>query len=511
MTNVFTYFGLQDVSQLAARVNAADASDLDRRATACTAAHGTLQRTSTDLTSLADTLQGGWTGTAAVAAIAKLRDAAAQRQRQATQLQTSATCFTTVAAAIRTAQATAARVSSESVGLGQELDNVLEKVESVINATSGAGLVNWGVEKLTGVDLEQEATDLLVSLTQPLLDAASGLVSDMQAAIRTYEGVLRTQGQVLRTMPGVVRLDAGPVDTPGDAALRRGALFRAVYGRDPVTPNDMRVARALDMQGDDSGNVDPNARVVVIHITPVPGAGVVYGDAFIGIKNAFDPHSPSSLNDRGDDRGFDPNAAPDDSRASFVIDYENGVVVVRQNASHTDDGHAEVGDPTVGVEQDPSGRVRLQIEAANPLAPQVAQDAHVSVRGDVVIDPHGGVGTADANGKVTRFPSWEIYQSRDGAPPQTVLQRHENDTPLGTGPMIGLPQPTVPVGQDPGALDAWRHTYHPDQGHESTLSELLQYPTTRGDDFFQYPVGQAPYPSVDGHGQLGLPQAHRVG
>lgn len=146
------------------------------------------------------------------------------------------------------------------------------------------------------------------------------------------------------------------LDGPGDANLRRNALFRSVYGRDPVTPNDTLMAQALDMQGDDSGNTDPNSRVVL-----------------------------------------------------------------RQNASHTDSGVAAVGDPSVGVEQDPSGRVRLRMEATNPLAPQIAKDFHMSMRGDLVIDPHGGSGQADINGEVTRFLSWEVYQRHDNA--------------------VGLPQP----------------------------------------------------------------------
>ncbi|HWE91232.1 MAG TPA: hypothetical protein VG317_17360, partial [Pseudonocardiaceae bacterium] len=345
---------------------------------------------------------------------------------------------------------------------------------------------------------------------EPIRDQALGLDSQMESAIRSYEAVLREQGTVLRSMPGIVRTDAGPVDGPGDADLRRNALFRSVYGRDPVSANDKLIAQAVDMQGDDSGNTDPNSRVVVLHIKPVPGAGVVYGSAFIGESEVFDlrlknPH------DHGDHRGFDPNADPSKSRVSYYVDYETGVVVVRQNASHPDSGQAEVGDPSVGIEQDPAGKVRLHVEAANPLAPQVAQDGHVSVRGDLVIDPHGGSGQASVNGEVTRFPSWEVYQRQGNAVPTTLLQRHENDLPGGTGPALGLPQPTVPVGQHPQQLDAWRQDYHPDQGHESWVQDALQYPLTRGDNFFQYPVGAAPYPSVNGSGALVVPDAHRVG
>jgi hypothetical protein len=217
------------------------------------------------------------------------------------------------------------------------------------------------------------------------------------------------------------------------------------------------------------------------------------------------------LYDHGDGRGFDPNADPSQSRASFYVDYEHGIVVLRQNASHSDAGVAAVGDPSVGVEQDPAGRVRLHMEAADPLALQLARDNHVTVRADLVVDPHGGSGRADVNGEVTRFPSWEVYQRQDTTPGSTTLvQRHENDEPFGTGPAVGLPQPTVPVGQHPQTLDDWRRQYHPGQGHESALRQILQYPSTRGDNFFQYPVGPEPYPSVNGNGQLLIPAGGRV-
>lgn len=114
-----------------------------------------------------------------------------------------------------------------------------------------------------------------------------------------------------------------------------------------------------------------------------------------------------------------------------------------------------------------------------------------------------------------RYCSWRIKAWRFGRRrPQctvTLLQRHEeDDTPVGAGPLIGLPQPTVPVGEHPQALDDWRQQYHPDQGHESVLRKILQFPSTRGDDFFQYPVGPDPYPSVNGNGQLVVPDGHQV-
>ena len=511
MTNVFSYFGIQDIHDLADRVLSGDPNDLYDRARLCDHAQQATEATGLALSRLAGELGQEWRGEASERGQAELMVAADKRFMQSDQFAQSVRSFRTVGDALDIAQQTARDLVAAADRLTGALDRALQLADDAINALSPATfLVNWAVKEVSGVDLQRKAIEILLDFTEPIRDQALGMNSAMESAIRKYEKELREQVVVLRAMPGIVRKDAGPTDGPGDTDLRRNALFHSVYGRDPVTANDKLMAQALDMQGDDSGNTDPNTRVVVVRIKPVPGAGLVYGSAFISEKEVLDPRL-GSLYDHGDGRGFDPNADPSQSRASFYVDYEHGIVVLRQNASHSDAGVAAVGDPSVGVEQDPAGRVRLHMEAADPLALQLARDNHVTVRADLVVDPHGGSGRADVNGEVTRFPSWEVYQRQDIAPgPAILAQRHENDEPFGTGPAVGLPQPTVPVGQHPQTLDDWRRQYHPDQGHESALRQILQYPSTRGDNFFQYPVGPEPYPSVNGNGQLLIPAGGRV-
>ena len=404
---------------------------------------------------------------------------------------------------------------------GHALDAALRAVRTAMNAMTGGGVLEWGVKKLTGVDLEAEGRKLLLAAVRPIYEDALKLLARMERVIRDYEQVLLDQAEVLGGMPGIVRTDAGPVDLPGDADLRRGALFTSVYGHPPETANDKLMAEALDLQGDDTANKDQNARVIVTHITPVPGAGIVHGSAFIAAHEVFDPRL-GSVNDKGDGRGFDANADPSKSRASFYVDYEKGIVVVRQNASHADNGESAFGDPSVGVEQDPQGRVRLRLDASNPLAPPLFQDAKVSVRGDLVIDPHGGSGPAGVNGAVTRFPSWEVYQNHAGRTGEPVLQRHEDDVTrtLGrpfppysanTGPAEGLPQPTLPVGQDPQMLDNWRKQFHPGQGNGTGHDLPRNVPELLGDDFYRYGLPNVPYPSVDGTGRVAVPVAGKAG
>ncbi|GAA3709545.1 hypothetical protein GCM10022238_25680 [Gordonia hankookensis] len=72
---------------------------------------------------------------------------------------------------------------------------------------------------------------------------------------------------------------------------------------------------------------------------------------------------------RGDARGFDPTAGPEDSRVSVFVDYNRGVVVMRQNPSiEIPSGATKVGSPTMGVAQD-GDQVQVTFEAKDPYMP----------------------------------------------------------------------------------------------------------------------------------------------
>lgn len=119
MTNVFNYFGIQDVRDLAVRVQSADPIDLERRAQACTRTEETLDRTSHELEGLASDLEAGWRGRAASAAIGHIRHAADERSQEARQLAQSAAAFKAVATAIRTVKSSANNLVNQSDALGQ--------------------------------------------------------------------------------------------------------------------------------------------------------------------------------------------------------------------------------------------------------------------------------------------------------------------------------------------------------------------------------------------------------
>ena len=110
---------------------------------------------------------------------------------------------------------------------------------------------------------------------------------------------------------------------------------------------------------------------------------------------------------------------------------------MRQNATHADDGTAAVGDPTVGIEQDDHSRIRLRSQATNPFAPGFSDEVGLTVREDIVIDPHGGDGgSTSVNGRVSRYPSWEFYQQHPDGSSSTVLQRPQSELVL-QGQMYG--------------------------------------------------------------------------
>ncbi|HTF51127.1 MAG TPA: recombinase family protein [Pseudonocardia sp.] len=63
-----------------------------------------------------------------------------------------------------------------------------------------------------------------------------------------------------------------------------------------------------------------------------------YGDAFIQDREVFG--LPPHLQNLGDNRGFDSSVGPEKSRVSFMVDYDNGLAIVRQNPTHATDGAA---------------------------------------------------------------------------------------------------------------------------------------------------------------------------
>jgi hypothetical protein len=86
----------------------------------------------------------------------------------------------------------------------------------------------------------------------------------------------------------------------------------------------------------------------VVKIRPVPGQGVVRVSQWIPQRDVTSFPPPNR--DFGNNRGADPHFDPENTKVTTYIDYDNGIVVMRQNPSveETPDGapgRVMVGDP----------------------------------------------------------------------------------------------------------------------------------------------------------------------
>ncbi|SKM85024.1 hypothetical protein [Mycobacteroides abscessus] len=104
--------------------------------------------------------------------------------------------------------------------------------------------------------------------------------------------------------------------------------FRNVFGHAPTTPADWHTAAMLDTHNYDPKYKGVESDIKVAKIEPQPGKGQVQINAFIPGEKVW-----NFGRDRGDNRGFDKNASPEHSRVSMLVDYDNGLVIHRQNPS----------------------------------------------------------------------------------------------------------------------------------------------------------------------------------
>lgn len=238
-----------------------------------------------------------------------------------------------------------------------------------------------------------------------------------------------------------------PYEQTGEAERRLNAskAFEEVFGHPPKSSTDWATAAALDPHTYDPDAQGVAPEISVVQIEPVPGQGVVRAGQWIEQRDVI---SGPGKRDFGNGRTADPNFDPADTKVTTYIDYENGLVVMRQNPSielnaSGGPGDVRVGVPEAVVQQTSDGAVRIRYEAANPFAPGIAQDPPWplsdnpwTVNGDLVFTPTSEGIRVD--GTRTDYPSMEVYQDRPGATTRTVLI---DPAVAGnsTGPMVNLP------------------------------------------------------------------------
>jgi hypothetical protein len=295
--------------------------------------------------------------------------------------------------------------------------------------------------------------------------------------------------------PDQVAIDAGQEKNQRDA-------FRQVYGRDPLSANDWRMAEGLDPHTYDPRYHGLESNVVVGKFNPIPGGGVYRQNMYIPsaevqnfeINDRVNPHMV------GDNRGPSPFAPAEASRVSLFVDMEHGIIVARQNPTLSTDGKdAGTGKPTVNVLQGDNGALMISYQAADPYEPGFVKPL-VNVNGTMNIVPTGG-GNVAVGGDITPYPSTEAYQYKpDGSVTQLFNQQV---TPNQLGPLtlplghnhVGaslpdLPQPWTP--QMPDGLPPSAPRLIPTQ----PLPLTTLGPAANPPQIYTVPVPPPPAPSV---------------
>ncbi|MFI9536814.1 hypothetical protein ACIG56_26635 [Nocardia fusca] len=277
---------------------------------------------------------------------------------------------------------------------GIQLSRLSGLVDSLVAADN-----KWGKEIM-------EANDLLLHLAPEATLAASN--SAIQEA--------KTEDS--RADPERIRTSA--------------AAFQQMFGRAPTSPTDWATAEVLNPNSYGPKYQGVGPEIQVVRINPVPGQGVVRVGQYIEQRDVSNPfHGGESANpfarDFGDDRTTDPDFDPEHTRVATYIDYENGIVVMRQNPTVAQDddggyGDVKVATPEGQVWQNEDGSVRVKYAASNPFAPPGSGslgDNSVTVNGDLVFTPT--INGVEVNGTRTDYPSLEAYQDFPDGSSRTVV------------------------------------------------------------------------------------------
>ena len=286
-------------------------------------------------------------------------------------------------------------------------------------------------------------------------------------AAMTYHGGVTVAtnrlGTPLQTAPAIARgSGAQPVDyrtfkqappsPDGDHRQNEIDAFKQVFGREPTSAADWETAAALDPHSYDPKYNGVGPQIKVVKIRPVPGQGVVRVSQWIPQRDVGSFPPPNR--DFGNNRGADPHFDPENTKVTTYIDYDNGIVVMRQNPSveETPDGapgRVMVGDPQGSVMQAPDGSIRVKYDAGNPFAPGFVRDPQglfagheETVNGDFTFTP--GAGGVQVGGTRTDYPSMEIYQDLPGGGTHPVLI-----DPAQSGSSLG-PATNLPFHHDVG-------------------------------------------------------------
>lgn len=307
--------------------------------------------------------------------------------------------------------------------IGADLENVAAALAEA--QRSGKGEILALERALQGLDdqiceaIELENNAQLTGSERQLLDYyINGLekhaINDTRASLNKLTQIRYQYSQQLQASmanlrkqdgyePPIKAFDADIPEAPPanaqDDERRHNQIeaFKQVFGREPSSTADWATAAALDPHTYDPKFNGTKSEVRVVRIRPVPGQGVVRVSQWIAQRDVTS--SLTGNRDLGNNRGPSANFDPEDTKVTTYIDYENGVVVLRQNPSVEENstggpGPVKVGIPNGSVTQLADGSVRIKYDAGNPFAPSITADPNgpfaghtITVNGDLVFTP----------------------------------------------------------------------------------------------------------------------------
>lgn len=304
-------------------------------------------------------------------------------------------------------------VANAAKTAADEIEALQKELRSLIAEAQQHRLtVNPRTSRVEFTDEISDPTDALIYM----LD----LQQVLDAILREADAIDDLLANAINMADGDAPIPAfvGPPQRPGPKLANQIRAFQQMFGRPPSSAADWETAAALDPHSYDPKNADVPPNIAVGRITPVPGQGVVRMNLFIPSKSVKDPTTliVDFDDNAGDNRGFDSAAGPERSRVSLEIDYENGVVVARQNPSvNLTTGKVQTGTPTIKVAQRRDGSVYIDYAAADPFSPggeNLAKET-VCVKGTIAVQP--GADAPRIGGVATAFPALEVYNDRPGA------------------------------------------------------------------------------------------------
>ncbi|MHA3020454.1 hypothetical protein ACXPWS_09280 [Mycobacterium sp. BMJ-28] len=306
------------------------------------------------------------------------------------------------------------QVASEIEGVQQLLRHVLDFAEGKFSINLDTGAVKPLTDDVSASDQEYVTTTL-----KQILAAAEVIDRELAHGLNLLDGT---------DQPGSP--PTIPIDQDSERARNQKDAFKRVYGYEPMTANDWRMAAALDPHSYLPKNNGVPPQIVAGRITPQPGKGVVRTNLFIPTDQVINTWKDMTdlQNQRlfpmnfGDNRGPSATADPEDSRVSLYVDYDNGIVVARQNPTAAVDGQrggAAAGTPNIHVVQAPDGRMTIDYDASDAYENPAGTAMGVTVNGRVTLSPQDD-GVVALGGNTTIYPSMETYQYRAGVPPETL-------------------------------------------------------------------------------------------